>query len=405
MTKKQSTYEILKNSILSQPRMMGTDGEKKTIAFLIDYLKTNGLSPRTEIIQWSTAFMEGRKLLYIFIGCIALLFNLTLRLKAPLNAYFSLALIVFSITFTVIFIKALFADKLDHLGKTFDGQNIICDIPPLDETAKQNGRILYFTAHSDTIASNHPQLNKFAMIGLLLGFLLTVLLTLTSSILNLVTYYNPNWSAADAIRILNWIVFAFSVIVFVCAISAQFIRRVNTSPGACDNGSGSAILLSLASQFQQKPLENTHLRFIWCTAEEWGLYGSKGYVQAHKEEITTNNSHSHLINVDMVGSELAYLEKSGLFLRKAMNENLNQIIHQTAQEAKIEVRSFNSILGGNSDHSPFKKEGVEVCFFLANKDSKFIHSKKDIIENVKTEKLDDAVKLITLMANKLDKIE
>jgi len=405
MTKFQSTFDILKNSILSQPRMMGTDGEKKTIAFLIDYLTTNGLSPRTETIQWSTAFVEGRKLLYIFIGCMALLFNLTLRLSAPLNAYLSMALIIFSITFTIFYLKALLADKLDRLGNTYDGQNVVCDIPPLNKKAKQNGRILYFTAHSDTIASNHPKLNKFALIGLLLGFLLTVLLTLTSSILNLVTYYNPNWSAAGAIRILNWIIFAFSLIVFTCVISAQFIRRVNTSPGACDNGSGSAILLSLASQFQQEPLENTHLRFIWCTAEEWGLYGSKGFVKAHKDEITTNNGHSHLINVDMVGSELAYLEKSGLFLRKAMNENLNQLIHQTAQEAKIEVRAFNSILGGNSDHSPFKKEGVEVCFFLANKDTKLIHSKKDVIENVKAEKLEDAVKLTTLLAKKLDNIK
>jgi hypothetical protein len=59
-------------------------------------------------------------------------------------------------------------------------------------------------------------------------------------------------------------------------------------------------------------------------------------------------------------------------------------------------------MSGNSDHAPFKKEELEVCFFLAGKDSKRIHSPKDSIEEIKPEKLDDAVGLIKKLVEKID---
>ncbi len=104
----------------------------------------------------------------------------------------------------------------------------------------------------------------------------------------------------------------------------------------------------------------------------------------------------------MVGSELAYLDKAGLLKKKPLNSKLNQLIEQTAQEIGIEARKFNSVIGGNSDHASFKKEKLEVCCFLAKKDTKIIHSKKDTIDLVKPEKLEDAVELIKNMVEKMD---
>jgi Zn-dependent M28 family amino/carboxypeptidase len=144
------------------------------------------------------------------------------------------------------------------------------------------------------------------------------------------------------------------------------------------------------------------MKFIWCTAEEWGLYGSKGYVKAHKEELVANRNKSYVINVDMVGSELAYLDKAGLIFKKPFNIKLNTMIAQAADETGIEVRKFNSVISGNSDHAPFKKEKVEVCFFLAKKDTKLIHGPEDTLENVKPEKLEDGVELIKKVVEKID---
>ena len=78
------------------------------------------------------------------------------------------------------------------------------------------------------------------------------------------------------------------------------------------------------------------------------------------------------------------------------------MIAQNADETGIEARKFNSVISGNSDHAPFKKEKVEVCFFLAKKDTKIIHGPKDTLENVKPEKLEDAVELIKKVVEKID---
>jgi len=59
-------------------------------------------------------------------------------------------------------------------------------------------------------------------------------------------------------------------------------------------------------------------------------------------------------------------------------------------------------MGNNSDHAPFRKLKMEVCFFLAKKDTKRIHGPKDTLEFVRPEKLDDAVCLIKGVVGKLD---
>jgi len=394
-------YDILQNSILSRPRMMGSEGEKETIRFLKEFLNKQALHPYSEEITWSTALVTGRKYLYVLLGMIALLFNFSLRMAPPWNSILAILLVAFAILCFILGMKGLQNDKFNWLGKTFQGENVLCDIPP--RSKKKDAPLIYFTAHYDSIASNHPKLNTISMLALLLGFVLTILLTLTSATLNLIAYYQPSWNGQPAIHIIDLIILITSLVVLCMAIFSIFIKRTNSSPGACDNGSGAAILLSLAAHFRQHPLENTRLKFIWCAAEEWGLYGSKSYVKAHREEIAAQHARSCVINVDMVGSELAYLQKSGFIFQKPLNKQLNSLIAQCAEEAGIAARSFNSIMGSNSDHAAFHKEKVEVCFFLANKDTKIIHSPQDTIEKVKPEKMGDAVELIERIVLKLNK--
>lgn len=241
------------------------------------------------------------------------------------------------------------------------------------------------------------------MIGMLLGYFIAVLVTITTSILNLLSFYNEQISLSPIISILHWVLFIVSIVIVVCVLVSQFIINENSSSGACDNGSGCAILLSLARYFHEHPLQNTRLKFIWCTAEEWGLYGSKEYVKSHQKEIADHRERSCIINVDMVGSELAYVAKSGFLKKKPFNEKLNTLIAETADENHIEARAYDTMLASNSDHAAFKKQKIEAAFFLSNKDTKFIHSPQDTLDKVKPEKLDDAVALLIKVIQKLDK--
>ncbi len=396
----QTTFEILKNSILSQPRMMGTKGEKETTRFLFDFLNKQGLAPFTEEIEWSTAILRGRKLLFVFLGLSICLFNVFLRLTPPYNGILSLVSILISFVSLVLFAIGLLNDKLLFLGKQAKGENVICEIQPEKQTDKP--AIVYLVAHSDSISMNLPKFNIPFMISMLLGFLLVILLAIASSIISLIIYYQNNLESNLAIQVINIIILIIGILVVLIVIASLFVKEVNTSPGACDNGSGSAILLSLAVYFKKHTLKNTQMKFIWCTAEEWGIYGSKGYVKTHKEEIIANKDNSYVINIDMVGSELAYLGKTGLIRKKELNTKLNDLIEETAKENEIEARRFKSWMASNSDLAPFKKEKIEVCSFTAMNDFKFVHSPKDTIDKVKPEKLDDAVQLLSKLIEKLE---
>lgn len=385
-------FEILRNSILSRPRMMGTAGEAQTSAFLLDFLTQLGLKAYPEEIEWSATMLAGRKVVLILAALAVVSFNISLRL-APSLAPLLVGVVLIGLW---LFARALNDPKFRLFSPAQTGQNVICEIEPVEKN--EAAPVVYFTAHSDSIASNMPRLGLPLIGAAFGGLLLSAWLTFTAGSLGQQAYSGTRDAIIATLNTLNLWVGALTV---VCSGVALFAKRVNTSPGACDNGSGSAILLSLAQHYGEHPPQKARLKFIWCTAEEWGLYGSKGYVAAHKAELAAERERSCVINVDMVGSELAYLNKAGFLFKKPLNKKLNALIAAAAQEAGIAARAFNAPLGGNSDHAPFQKEKLEVCCFLAQKDIKIIHSEKDTLEKVDPKKLDDAVEVIKRVVEKI----
>ncbi|KAK9759592.1 hypothetical protein K7432_017256 [Basidiobolus ranarum] len=74
---------------------------------------------------------------------------------------------------------------------------------------------------------------------------------------------------------------------------------VRAGPGINDNGSGSSALLEIAYQFRHIRPKNK-VRFGWWAGEEFGLLGSKHYVQSlEKSEI---DNIAVILNFDMVAS-------------------------------------------------------------------------------------------------------
>jgi Zn-dependent M28 family amino/carboxypeptidase len=79
------------------------------------------------------------------------------------------------------------------------------------------------------------------------------------------------------------------------------LDSVPRGPGINDNGSGSATILEIAEVYAaQARVPRNKLRFMWYSAEEFGLLGSQAYVdslsQAEQDQIMA------IVNFDMVGS-------------------------------------------------------------------------------------------------------
>jgi Zn-dependent M28 family amino/carboxypeptidase len=79
------------------------------------------------------------------------------------------------------------------------------------------------------------------------------------------------------------------------------LDSVPRGPGINDNGSGSGTILEIAEQMAARDIEpRTNVRFMWYSAEEFGLLGSEAYVDelpaSEKSRIKA------MLNFDMVGS-------------------------------------------------------------------------------------------------------
>jgi Zn-dependent M28 family amino/carboxypeptidase len=190
---------------------------------------------------------------------------------------------------------------------------------------------------------------------------------------------------------------------------------VSPSSGSIDNASGVSILIELAKLFKKNPLNNIDVLFIWTGAEEWGMKGSKNFCKTHFKGLNNNYDldRSYNINIDMVGSYIGLLNKTGIAKRK-INYNLNDIFEATAKQLKIPLISFNKIIKPKSDYKIFKRYGrrakkkFQVSCFHSDKDSKFIHSLKDTPDKCSIKNLNgclnicyQAIRSIDLRAEKI----
>ena len=152
--------------------------------------------------------------------------------------------------------------------------------------------------------------------------------------------------------------------------------------GSGDNGSSVALALTTAQHLFNVETEYT-IKFVFFTAEEYGLYGSKAYVANMTEEEKANTL--YMINMDsLVCGDYCYLYGG-------VQNNADKTVTDTgaydnamaiAEAAGLEFKSnpwtwenpapgytspdyASPSTGDWSDHSPFKNAGITYLYFEA----------------------------------------
>ncbi|MGE5496649.1 MAG: M28 family peptidase, partial [Syntrophothermus sp.] len=160
------------------------------------------------------------------------------------------------------------------------------------------------------------------------------------------------------------------------------------SQGAIDNGIGSAILFETARILNTYNTDNYYtIEFVWFNGEEFGLWGSKKYVEMHK-----NDRIAAMINMDMTGKPTGFnvmgFDQYIPFMEKLKNR----------------LKGFD-LSGGvvnipytNSDHIPFMFKGIP-CFSLQAKLEedmvKYYHSSGDSFDKVSINYLSQAAAVVS----------
>lgn len=149
------------------------------------------------------------------------------------------------------------------------------------------------------------------------------------------------------------------------------IRNGKVYPGADDNGSGSTAVLSIARAMALNPVKpKRSVLFMWFTAEEVGLLGSKYYTD---NPILPLDKMTCMLNIDMVGRN----EDTGEGDRDSDNEGhihlvgskrgdnaLHDLILVANEHVGFEFEMDMESVWNRSDQINFYNQGVPVAFMF-----------------------------------------
>jgi hypothetical protein len=391
---KESAINHVKS--LAFGRKAGTEGEIRTINYIRNNLKKEGIKFEIEPFLWFPIWYTLR----IYSLCIVFLIFADILSSFFIVGFWLFKLIILILLF--FFIKQFIVsdislswctfklDKGQILSKQSISQNILTTV-----IAKQDRRkrpVVIFSAHYDSLSVNYN--GRFLIITSVSFFFFTII------------YYPINYygSIHFAIKLF------YCIIILVYLAFLLTIKVDNQSRGSIDNASGTAILIELSKIFYNKPLNNLDLIFLWTGAEELGLWGSRNYCTKNFEWLDKkyNLDKSYIINIDMVGSYIGLIDKDKFFKNSIHKESLNNIIAVIAREKEISLRKEKSLTTLSSDYIVFRnfakklRKKPQICSFNSRTDKKFIHSPKDTPEKCFSKNLNDCIEICFFTLKKLD---
>jgi hypothetical protein len=147
---------------------------------------------------------------------------------------------------------------------------------------------------------------------------------------------------------------------------------VKISPGADDNGSGTAGVLEVARILSELNTDLT-FKFILFDAEEQGLYGSYHYAN---EAYARGDSIVYMCNMDMIGYNGNYGQVK---LYHGTKLSYSQLWQRLADSLGL-VAGVLSGASGGSDHYPFTQKGYDATLVIEYVFSNVYHTQDDKVD-------------------------
>ena len=363
-----SVENVLRTILSFGPRALGSMAERQTADFIEHYFQKAGLEVRRQ--NFSASFFPLVVAGKIITGLTLVILILAGFLFAnhPLAVLVLLGLLLVQVPLVML---AVSGSKLSRIGRKFETCNLMGRTPDPDKDLPT----ILLVAHYDTKSQT---LNMAWRVILFSVPVLAGIILFLSALLHWIGIFAmPAWGVWGMIGVAG-----------ICLVILFFSRTENFSPGAVDNGSGVAILLSLAERLPAKITPYANLVFLATGAEEVGLAGAIRFV---KEDIQSLRQNRTLVmNFDGLGSggtvTMAGLKQWGKF-------RFAERAKMSLNEHGFRVRHYKVIPGVGLDHIPFMRAGyLAVSFTQGSVESaKRMHSPADVLEGVN---IDELAKLI-----------
>ncbi len=172
--------------------------------------------------------------------------------------------------------------------------------------------------------------------------------------------------------------------------------------GADDDGSGTVALMGIARAFALGPKPKRSLLFLWHTAEEGGLLGSRynaDYPAVANEKIVT------VLNLDMIGRNRCDQESEANTVYLVGSDRISTELHNVSEEANAALPKPMKLdyelndpadpesIYTRSDHYSYASKGIPIVFYTTglHRDYHYVTDEVDKIEWQKMARITELV--------------
>lgn len=361
---RRSVEDILRTIVSFGPRAVGSSAEGLAAEFIAQYLQRAGLEVQRQTFQASffPLVVAGKSITGLTL--VILVLSGFLFTNHPWVVLILLGLLLVQVPMVML---AVSGSKLSKIGQKYETCNLIGRTP----NPRKELPTIILVAHYDTKSQS-------------LNMAWRVILFLVPVVMGTVLFLATLLRLVGVLMIPISIMWAMIGAAGICLLVLFFSKTANRSPGAIDNGSGVAILLSLADRLPAKISPYANLVFLATGAEEIGLAGAIRFVREDSQQLRQNRT--LVVNFDGLGSggavTLAGLKQSGPF------KFLEQA-RASLQEHGFAMRYYKVVPGVGLDHIPFMRAGYLALSFTQGsiKSAKRMHSPADVFESVNIDEL------------------
>ncbi|MEK6277629.1 MAG: M28 family peptidase [Actinomycetota bacterium] len=199
-----------------------------------------------------------------------------------------------------------------------------------------------------------------------------------------------------------------TVLLLVSIVLLLDIALSGIVPGAYDNASGVAAVLSTAQALDEDPPENLDVWVVFPGAEECNCEGMARWVSAHRSELDLDST--FFLNLDSVSfGDVHYLASEGAIVSYAMDERLVQLCEAIATADREDGDRFGARpirIPFHTDALPARARGFRAISLIGAEDGvgpPYYHTHQDTPDKLDSDAMTRAVEFTLELVRQLDR--
>jgi hypothetical protein len=369
------------------PRGPTRPEERQGAQYAQKTFEKSGLSPVWETFKSARSIFHPHLLGSILMLVAFAIFPLGGRLTAILAAALTVLVLVSEIQ------ELGFQNNLFRmLVPKGDSQNVFAVIPPSGEHKQDLVLVGHVDSQRTPLVFRSPRwvkaYDRFTMV------------VFTAFVLQAVLYILVIFFAWE------WVWYA-SIVSAICAVLlAAMCIQADATPftaGANDNATAVGMVLTLASQFAAKPLENTRVFAVVTGCEEVQHYGAIDFFKRHRSELKQPKA----LIFEMLGcAGPAWTTREGIIVPFQSDPALCEIAERLRREHPEWQAYSAKISGGNSELSDavrFKVPAITLFGLKPDGEAPYWHQRQDTFDKMNPEVMERTWAFTWQMVQEIDR--